>query len=287
VSAGHLAHGYRWEDEQWKEEPHLPDGAFGAMGGMLTSLSDLGRYVAVFLGAWPPRDGPETGPVRRASLREMQHVWRQDAPSVVRDSAGVRLNAGGYGFGLRVWADCDFGHVVSHSGGLPGFGSRMQWLPEYGIGIIAFGNRTYTGWATPVAAALAVLKERAGLEPRQALPAKALVKAREQVTRLVLDWDDGLARSIAAENLFLDRSLDRRQADVAALLEQAGPCKAASGFAYVENALRGQWVLPCTRGALLVSVTLAPTMPPSVQYLEVEAAPAAGEVGRPAACRGF
>ncbi|MDQ3172057.1 MAG: beta-lactamase family protein, partial [Acidobacteriota bacterium] len=41
VAAGRLAHGYRWEDAQWKEEPPLPDGAFGAMGGMLTSISDL------------------------------------------------------------------------------------------------------------------------------------------------------------------------------------------------------------------------------------------------------
>ena len=287
VQAGRLAHGYRWEDDRWKEEPQLPDGSFGAMGGMLTSLSDLGRYVAAYLGAWPPRDGAERGPVRRSSLREMQQVWRQSAPSVERDSTGVRLNAGGYGFGLRVWADCDSGHVVAHSGGLPGFGSRMQWLPEYGVGIIAFGNRTYTAWAPPVAAALAMMKERAGLEPRQAVPAKALVEARERVTRLVLGWDDGLARSLAAENLFLDRSLERRRAEVAASLEQMGACEAGSGFAYVENALRGRWVLRCARGELLVSVTLAPTIPPSVQYLEVKPAPPTGEIGRQAACRGL
>jgi CubicO group peptidase (beta-lactamase class C family) len=284
VPAGRLAHGYRWEDGRWKEEPQLPDGSFGPMGGMLTSLSDLGRYVSAFLGAWPPRDGPETGPVRRASLREMQQVWRPDAPSVIRDSAGLRLNAGGYGFGLRVSADCRFGHIVGHSGGLPGFGSRMQWLPEYGIGIIAFGNRTYTGWGPPVAAALAALKERAALQPRDAVPSKALVDARERVTRLILDWDDRLARSIAAENLFLDRSIDRRRAEVAALREKAGTCKPASGFAYVENALRGRWILPCEGGDLLVSVTLAPTMPPSVQFLEVTPAPPAEEVGRPQAC---
>ena len=41
VPASRLVHGYRWEDERWKEEPPLPDGAFGAMGGMLTSLQDL------------------------------------------------------------------------------------------------------------------------------------------------------------------------------------------------------------------------------------------------------
>jgi CubicO group peptidase (beta-lactamase class C family) len=285
VPAGRLAHGYRWEDDQWKEEPQLPDGSFGAMGGMLTSLSDLGRYVAVFLAAWPARDGPETAPVRRSSLREMQQVWRPDAPSVVDDSTGVRLYSGGYGFGLRVWADCRFAHIVGHSGGLPGFGSRMQWLPEYGVGIIAFGNRTYTGWAGPVAAALARLDETGALRPREPVPARALVDARTRVTKLILDWDDGLARSLAAENLFLDRSLERRRAEIAALRRQVGACREASGFAWVENALRGQWILPCERGDLLVSITLAPTMPPSVQYLEITPAPKPEEVGRPALCR--
>jgi hypothetical protein len=119
---------------------------------------------------------------------------------------------------------------------------------------------------------------------REAAPAKALVSARGQVTKLVLDWDDELAQSMAAENLFLDRSIDRRRADIAALRAQVGTCKAASGFAYVENGLRGQWVLPCERGGLLVSVTLAPTMPPSVQFLEVTPAPPPEEVGRPARC---
>src|SRR5688572_11853661 len=102
VPAGRLAHGYRWEDNQWKEEPPLPDGAFGAMGGMITSIADLSKYVGAFLAAWPPRDGAETGPVRRASLREMQQIWRGRPATVTRPQAGgLNLNAGGYGFGLR------------------------------------------------------------------------------------------------------------------------------------------------------------------------------------------
>ena len=36
VPANRLAVGYRWEDDQWKEEPALPHGSFGSMGGMLT-----------------------------------------------------------------------------------------------------------------------------------------------------------------------------------------------------------------------------------------------------------
>ena len=114
VPPGRLAHGYRWEDERWKEEPPLPDGAFGSMGGMLTSVRDLSRYVAALLDAWPARDGAETSPIRRASLREMQQVWRPQPAVVGRDGdGGVRLTAGGYGFGLRVSQTCQFGHVVA------------------------------------------------------------------------------------------------------------------------------------------------------------------------------
>ena len=57
------------------------------MGGMLTSIRDLSRYVSVFLDAWPPRDGQERGPIRRASLREMQQPWRPSTTRVTRDES--------------------------------------------------------------------------------------------------------------------------------------------------------------------------------------------------------
>ena len=264
-----LAQGYRWEDEQWKLEPQLPDGAFGPMGGMLTSVSDLGSYVASLLGAWPPRDGAESGPIRRSSLREMQQVARASVPAVTRDATGnVVLNAGGYGFGLRVASTCTFAHVVSHSGGLPGFGSQMRWLPDYGVGLIAFGNRTYSGWSRPFDDALRALEKTGGLQRRAPQPSAALTSAREAVTRLVLSWNDALADSIAANNLFLDRSRDRRRAELDSIRSRLGPCRAADGFDVVENALRGEWTMPCERGDLRIEITLAPTMPPRVQYFE-------------------
>src|SRR5207302_610874 len=81
------------------------------------------------------------------SLREMQQMWRPAGATVTRGAAGaIQLNAGGYAFGLRVSQTCNFKYIVSHTGGLPGFGSIMQWLPEYGAGVIAFGNVTYTAW---------------------------------------------------------------------------------------------------------------------------------------------
>ena len=278
-----IARGYRWEDDQWKLEPPLPDGAFGAMGGMLTSITDLGDYVAMFLGAWPPRDGADTLPLRRASLREMQQIWRPRSPSVSRGGANepVGLDAGGYGFGLRVSSTCTFAHVVSHSGGLPGFGSQMRWLPEYGVGLIGLGNRTYTGWTGPFNDALLLLAKTGALQPRVPQPSPALVSARDAVTRLIIRWSDPLADSIAANNLFLDRSRDRRRAEIAALRSRVGECRAGTGFDHVENALRGEWLVPCDRGALRVGITLAPIVPPRVQHLDVSVTPATPRV-RPA-----
>ena len=271
-----IALGYRWEDDRWKLEPPLPDGAFGAMGGMLTSISDLGDYVAMYLGAWPPRDGADTMPLRRSSLREMQQIARPRPPSVTRGGAGepVRLNAGGYGFGLGISSSCAFSHIVAHSGGLPGFGSQMRWLPEYGVGLIGLGNRTYTGWTGPFNDALLLLAKTGALEPRVPQPSPALVSARDAVTRLIVRWNDALADSIAANNLFLDRSRDRRRAEVATLRERVGECRAGTGFEHVENALRGEWLVPCERGSLRVAITLAPIVPPKVQHLEVSLAPA-------------
>ena len=148
VPANRLAIGYRWEDDQWKEEPALPHGSFGAMGGMLTSIRDLSRYVGAFLDAWPPRDGPEAGPLSRASLREMQQPWRPAGMRVVLDksTSATHLTSGSYGYGLTVTQTCQYRAIVAHSGGLPGYGSLMRWLPDYGVGIITFGNVTYTGW---------------------------------------------------------------------------------------------------------------------------------------------
>jgi CubicO group peptidase (beta-lactamase class C family) len=280
-----LARGYRWEDERWKDEPPLPDGAFGAMGGMLTSIDDLGRWVGFLMSAWPPRSDPEEGPVRRASVREMQELWRSRPSRVTvsgRDSV-IELSSGGYGFGLGITQNCEFGHVVAHSGGLPGYGSQMRWLPAHGVGIIALGNLTYTGWGGVITQALDAMSRTDALQPREPSPSAALASARDAVSRLVVSWNDQLADSLAAMNLYLDEAKDRRQRAITALLADVGRCRNDGPFA-VENALRGQWMMTCDRGALRVAITLAPTIPPKVQYLSVRRADPGESLAAPAVC---
>jgi hypothetical protein len=106
------------------------------------------------------------------------------------------------------------------------------------------------------------------------VPSPALTDVRDKVSRLVASWDDRLADSIAAENLFLDQTMDRRRAEIDRLRAAVGACTAPAGFDTVENALRGSWTMSCEKGKLEVAITLAPTMPPKVQFLSVRPAPA-------------
>jgi len=280
-----LALGYRYEDGQWKLEPQLADGAFGAMGGMLTSLDDLGRYVGEFLAAFPARDAASSGPVSRASLREMQQMWRLRPASVTTDRTGQpQLNVTGYGYGLRISQSCEFAHVVAHSGGLPGFGSQMRWLPEYGVGLIALGNRTYTPWGGAFDEALTLLARSGKLQPRAVEPSAELTAARLGVEGLVAQWGDTQARELAAMNLFLDRSLERRRAEFSQLKQELGACQSRPGYVSLENRLRGDWLFDCERGTLRASITLSPTMPPKVQHLELRRGTARDE-RPPARCQ--
>jgi CubicO group peptidase (beta-lactamase class C family) len=285
VPAGRLAHGYRRQDERWLEEKPLPDGAFGSMGGMLTSIGDLSRWVGFMLAAWPPRDGAETGPVRRSSVREMQQVARFSGATAVRTGDGLTLSAGGYGFGLGIRQTCRFRASVSHSGGLPGFGSVMRWLPDYGVGIVAVGNLTYTSWGGVTDQVLDALANSGGLIPRPPKPAPVLTELRDRVTRLVARWDDALADSVAAMNLWLDESKDRRHRAIDRLRAEQGEGCHNDGPFEVENALRGRWRMACRSGALRVSITVAPTEPPRVQFLEVSALAADAKLSAPPACR--
>jgi hypothetical protein len=150
----------------------------------------------------------------------------------------------------------------------------MRWLPEYGVGIIAFGSLTYSGWGNAAGAAFDRLERSGGLVPRQVVPSAALIAARDDVSRLVIRWDDVLADKVAAMNLFLDRSKERRRKEIEDLRPTVGACTMPDKFDVVENALRGSWTMSCERGKLQVSITLAPTMPPKVQFMSVRPAPA-------------
>lgn len=270
VAREHIALGYRREDNNWKPEPILAHGSFGAMGGLWTSAPDLARYVAFLMSAFPPRDEPDRGPIKRSSAREMQQAWRISPASAFRSvvNAPLQLSASAYGYGLGVSQDCRFGHVVGHGGGLPGYGSLMRWLPEHGVGLIGMSNQTYQGFNALFNDVTTALYRTGALQPRVVQPSPALLTAQADVSQLIIKWDDTLANRIAADNLFLDVAANVRASRWKTLAEQHGTCRPATSIK-PENALRGEWRMMCDRGWLDVFITLAPTMPPKVQLINI------------------
>lgn len=267
VPAAHKAIGYRWQDEQWVPEEILPHGAFGAMGGLWTTIPDLARWVTFLMSAYPARDGADNGPLKRSSAREMQELARFDVANTRRTTvdAPLRLNASGYGYGLGVSVDCRFSRIVTHGGGLPGYGSFMMWLPEYGVGLIQMSNRTYGAGRAILSDALDELRKTGALKARKATPSAALLAAQRDASTLLTQWDNTLATRVVADNFFLDKSAERWKKESMELAQKHGTC--TMGAIDAPNALRGRWRLTCERGWIDAGLTLAPTPKPTLQAL--------------------
>ncbi len=268
VPAQNRAMGYRLlPNGSYAEEPSLPHGVFGSTGGLLTDAADMGRYLAFQLSAWPPRDDADPGPVRRASVREMSHMWTPSNLTVTNAGGVVKATESGYGFGLRVSTDCRFEHIVGHGGGLPGFGSYMMWLPDYGVAMFAMANLTYAGPAEPISQAWDVLLKTGGLQKRELPPSPVLTQTRGHLVNLWKHWDEAEAKEIASMNFFLDVPAAQRMAEMDRLKAEVGSCS-AFGPVRAENWMRGQFNMTCEKAMVGVFFTMAPTMPPKMQHLE-------------------
>lgn len=264
-----LAVGYRWQDGQWVEEPALGPGAFGAMGGLMTTANDYARYMAWELAAWPPRDGADDQILRRSSIREI--VRGQNFASV--QSRADRADPNGcdrartYGLGTIAYADCVLGPHFTHSGGLPGYGSNVLMLPERGVGVFAFSNLTYAPVSLVVRDA-AIALTKTGAFPVRAMPPSAGLQAMAAAIQRMYAAGDVLAAPGAlAMNVLPDRDAPRRNAEIAALKTVLGACRAANPIT-ADNAMSGVLTYPCERGTLRVRVTLASTTPASLQTVE-------------------
>jgi CubicO group peptidase (beta-lactamase class C family) len=265
VPTERMARGYRLEGDDWVDEPPLASGAFAPMGGLWTTIEDFARYVSFQLAAWPPRDDPDDGPMRRSSAREMQQPVRV-VPA--HDAKPTALKSAGYGYGLLAGEHDRDGRVVFHGGGLPGFGSHVKWFPDHSVGIMAFANLTYSPMGVVVNEAVDALAATGGLIARRPHPSPALVASGARIAGLYETWDDAVLEELAADNLFLDRPLTQRRREFAELRAKAGRVvKPAELVSF--GAMRGSWRLGCEHGTLLATIWLAPTTPPRIQVLSL------------------
>ena len=260
--------GYRWEDGRWSVEPTMADGAFGAMGGVQTSAKDYARWVAFLLSAWPARDDAAAGPVTRASVRMLAQGsnFMRVAQRNGASGATACRQAVAYGFAMRVAQDCDLGLTLAHGGGYPGYGSHVMLMPDYGVGIFVFTNRTYNGGSGPAWDA-AVALHKAGALIARTIPVSALLAdGYAAAGRIYAAGDVLAARDRLAMNVLMDRDAAQWRKKIAAVKQEVGTC-ASDAPIVATGALAGRFTWTCERGRVAGTILLAPTPDAQIQEL--------------------
>ncbi|MBE0592261.1 MAG: beta-lactamase family protein [Gemmatimonadales bacterium] len=269
--ADRLALGYDWLDESWVNIPLEHHGSFGAMGGLITSIEDFAAYVALHLSAWPPRSDPDDGPLRRSSLREMHQQWRFSSliPDFRYPNGRPCPSVTAYAYGLRWMRDCEGKVNIGHSGGLPGFGSNWTMMPDYGLAVMSFDNRTYGGTSTLNLAVLDTILMLTGLEPRQLPVSDILAQRKNDLVALLPDWEGAERAGVFAENFFLDNRLQDLVARTRDLYAKAGTIRGVGELTPM-NQLRGTFTLEGEGQDIRVFFTLTPEKIPLIQQVRME-----------------
>lgn len=262
--------GYRWEDNRWTREPDMKDGAFGAMGGVETSASDYAKWVTMLLSAWPARDGPDTGPVKRSSVREIVTGANYAVAAMRNPAAGGApcRRAQVYAMGWSVIDDCDLGRIVAHSGGYPGYGSYVLLLPDKGVGIFGFASRTYQGPSTPITRAALALKAAGALDEPKIAVSTGLAAAYDAARNV---WRTGkIGAAPLANNMLMDHDAAGWAALIAKVKDEVGTCAANEPVAPI-SAMEGKFRWGCSHGRVTGRVQRAPTPSITLQALDYAA----------------
>ena len=162
--------------------------------------------------------------------------------------------------------DCDYGTVLAHGGGYPGYGSHVMVLPEYGAALFALTNKTYAGPGQPVWDVAALLRFK-GVLVKRAEPVSPDLAAFHALAQAV--WTAGKTDPLAgrtAMNFVLDRTAANWAKVLAETRAQAGACDTAAPVV-PEGAMRGTFTWTCAMGRISGEVLLAPTYPVTLQAL--------------------
>lgn len=278
------ATGYHLDAEgAWVGYPSVASVAFAAAGGIMSTISDLSRWVTWLGAAFRAPDDNDTPILRRSSRREMQRLHILDTPSLSLGPDGeLRPSMAGYGLGLRIDVDLRHGTIVGHGGGLPGFSLYMCWHPNSGQGIVALTNSHRGSAGTLCSTALGRLLSYDDTPAETIRLWPETTQLRDATERLVRDWNDDLAAEIFAPNIDFDRSLTERRAEIDRLVAEVGPLAAPRPGAAVVSAATAAdvtWSIPGEGGELLCMIHLTPVEPAQIQEFVIRAVPA----GRPRA----
>lgn len=264
TAPGGLADGFRRVDNRWQPVPLSGPGAFSAIGGLFMSARELTRWCTWLAGGYPM--GAAGDDVLAASSRREMQMLHQLDPARINGS----IRTAGYGFGLEVELH-DVGLIVSHRGGYPGFSTQMVWHPDTQIGVVIMENAPYA--RSPAVTALRQVLAMVPVPPPVIWP--VTLRARDDIERLLAQWDDTVADQIFADNLDVDQPRNLRRAEFSRIAARIGFTNDCRGrpVGYCDfssdSAAHLEWTARGHRGSVRCAVALTSLRPPRVQSIEL------------------
>ena len=148
-------------DEEIERVPFRNIDAIGPAGSINTSARELARYVQFHL-AYGKVGDKQLLKEDSAKLMQLPQMV-MTGPLQARLKDGPEIADPSYGLGLMVGGYRGHKHI-SHGGGIDGFISAMEWLPDDRIGVVALSNTSHTG-TVPALVVRNAFDRMLGLEP--------------------------------------------------------------------------------------------------------------------------
>jgi len=180
-----FSYGYGYEDGTIERVPYRNIDAIGPAGSINASAAEMATYVQFHL------DYGKAGEERllsEAVARSMQSPhMAMTGPLAARIKDGDEIGDPTYGLGLMVGSYRRHKHV-RHGGGIDGFISAMEWLPDDRIGVVVLSNTSANG-TVPTLVVRNVFDRLLGMEPidwagrareRQVVAERQAAKTAEQ-----------------------------------------------------------------------------------------------------------
>lgn len=247
-------------------------GAASAAGGLYSTVEDMARYLRFQLRAWPPRSGAESGPLRRATVREAHEIHAQPwAVTSLSTTHYPHTVVGGTGLAWAVRDDCRLGHFVAKNGRSRGYTAALMFLPRRGVGIVLLANQYATDMAELGVALLEVLADDPALTDRRVPIDPAAEDAARELFTALREEDRarlGASLSAAAGEPEPLRSLVERWAEVRA---RVGACDPADDVEISDARVVVR--AACARGRVRVEAVVGAQGLSRVKVVEPRASP--------------
>lgn len=250
---GSSASGYANNDTDASRAPWRLGASEGA-GGLYASLDDMAKWVGFQEQAWPARDGDDTGPVKRATLRESHLAQASSELSAERTREGLKVSAESVGLAWHVRRTCDYATLVEHGGAIDGFHAQITFAPDRGFGLVVLSNSITARTARIADDILELVASQKALEPREPIFAH-----EARVTKWLATYADTSPATYEAvfSKAFRDHVPLATMRDISAkLAARHGACKLTNDpkapSTFVASRDEATLRATCERGALRV-----------------------------------